>query len=195
MPFTKHFPVARRGQIMGRTMTGLRIGPEIFEAIENNIRQAERMKMNLPIALDQMVRMMAYMNLGFAQRSAAGPVDPRQQRPDLAWRRPVRRISGRYYFGWKVRRVGLGTWQLFNDSREAYYIEFGIHVSNRRVRRPIQKLSLMQTVKALQTTAIYHRVWASLMMPPPGQRVGKGFIWQMQSPITESRVPTIQRVV
>jgi hypothetical protein len=175
---------------MGVGRDALHIGPELFNGIENYLRWAEGVPGRLRVGMDVLVRFMAYVNMGYAQRYAAGPVDPRQQRPELAWKLPVRRITGRYFFGWKVRRMGLGIWQLYNDSREAFYIEFGIHrnpvtgqPAARRQRRPIQKLSLLRTVKFLEATEVYNRVWASVVMPPPGQRVGRGFTWQLQSPM------------
>lgn len=187
---------ARQGQIMGRTQTALVIDHSFFEGIENFIRQCERTQRGMPIAMDRLVRFMSYAHLGFAQKRALGPVDPRQARPELAWRVPVRRISGRYFFGWKVKRRGLGSYQLYNDSREAFYIEFGIHrnpatgqPSKRRIRRPVMKLSFMENIRFIQKSAVYHRVWSSLYLPPTGQRKGKGFIWQMQSPMTEGTMP------
>jgi hypothetical protein len=179
----------RSGQIMGRGMTAIQIDPSFFEALENAIRQCERTKRNLPIAMDRMVRFMSYTHLGFAQKRALGPVDPMQRRPEYAWKVPVRRITGRYFFGWKVKRRGLGWWEVYNDSREAFFIEFGIHSnpytgkpSPRRIRRPIMKLSFMENIRFLQKTQIGHRIWSSIYFPPPGQRKGRGFLWTMQSP-------------
>jgi len=180
---------------MGTSRTGMRLDPSFFEALENQIRQAERVRRNLPMTMDRLARFSSYAQMGYAQRRSAGPVDPRQQNPEAAWKIPVRRISGRYFFGWQVRRAGVGIYQMRNDSREAFYIEFGIHQNApRRQRRPINKLSLMDTLKFLQNTHVWHRVWASLMMPPPGQRTGKGFHWKTQSGITEAGIPVMQRL-
>jgi hypothetical protein len=181
---------------MGQGRHAIQIGPELFEGIENYIRWAQGVPRKMPVAMDVLVRFMAYTNLGVAQKYALGPVDPQQTRPELAWKIPVRRISGRYFFGWKTRRVSLGVWQLYNDSREAFFIEFGIHQgSTKRIRRPIQKLSLLSTMKFLEVTKVYHRVWSSVFLPSPGQRVGRGFVWQMQSPMTEQSLTTIQKLV
>lgn len=179
---------------MGRGYTAVQLGPELFNAIENQLRQNSLASRTFNFHMDRLVRFMSYVHLGAAQRRSLGPVDPQQQRPELAWKLPVRRISGRYFFGWKVKRRGLGWWQVYNDSREAYFIEFGIHTSNRRVRRPVNKLALMATLKFMATTRAYDRVWADIYMPPPGMRRGRGFIWQMQSPPVELRVPTMERL-
>jgi hypothetical protein len=175
------------GQVMGQGMQILRISPDFFNALENRIRWELALTGRMKVGMDILVRFMAYANLSYAQKYALGPVDPEQQRPELAWRIPVRRITGRYFFGWKVRRRGIGHYELRNDSREAFFIEFGIHrnpqtglVATRRQRRPILKLSLMRTLRYMEKTQVNHRIWASLYMPPPGKRHGKGFLWQMQ---------------
>lgn len=188
---------ARRGQIMGHGQTGITIDPTFFEAIENAIIHCRRIQRGLPIAMDRMVRFASMAQQGIAQKKSLGPVDPQQARPELAWRVPVRRITGRYFFGWKTKRVGLGHYKMYNDSREAFFIEFGIHrnpytgkPSPRRIRRPIMKLSLIETLKFMEQTRVGHRIWSNIYFPPPGHRKGRGFIWQMQSaavmgPLTE----------
>jgi len=179
------FPTS--GQIMGQGMQVLRIDKSFFDALENRIRWEFGLTGRMRYGMDTLVRFMAYANLGYAQKYSLGPTDPQQQRPELAWRIPVRRISGRYFLGWKVRRRGIGHYELRNDSREAFFIEFGIHrnpatgiVATRRQRRPILKLSLIRTLKLIEKTGVSHRIWASLYMPPPGKRHGKGFLWTMQ---------------
>jgi hypothetical protein len=183
------FSSYRRGTIMGQRMGGFQITPDTFEAIENYILWCRLVPKKFPGAMDMLVRMMSYYHLGTAQKYAAGPVDPKQGMTGAAWKIPVRRITGRYFFGWKVRKVSLGTWQVYNDSREAFFIEYGIHrnpatggVSSKRIRRPINKLSMQRTLRFVATTSAAHRVWSSIYFPPPGMRKGKGFLWTMQSP-------------
>jgi hypothetical protein len=163
----------------------LSISLDTFNAIEEWIKWGESVKSELITrrGMDILVRFMAYTNQGIAQRMSAGPLDPQQQRPQEAWKIPVRRITERYYFGWKVRRIGFGTWQLYNDSREAYFIEFGIHVSGRRVRRPIRKLSLRRTMEAMMRTQAYHRCWCEIYANPrKGKHKSRGFTQTVQSP-------------
>lgn len=173
---------------MGRKQSLLQITPDSFEAIENYIRWCESVPKKFPGAMNLLVKTMANVHMGFAQKYSLGPTDPRQQNPALAWKLPVRRISGRYFFGWKVRWVKNAVWQVYNDSREAFYIEFGIHrnpttgmVSSRRIRRPVNKLAMKQTLAFMAKTSAAHRVWGSIYFPSPGQRRGKGFLWTMQS--------------
>lgn len=192
MSFTSEIASYRRGSIMGQSMGELSLSPDTFEAMENYIRVCQISKRKFPGAMDSLVHLMSLVHLGYAQKYAAGPRDPRQVQPELAWKLPVRRISGRYFFGWKVRKVNLGHYEMYNDSREAFFIEYGIHrnpatgqVSPGRIRRPINKLSLLRTLRFLQTTPVADRVWSSVFYPPPGMRSGKGFLWTMQSPFVQ----------
>jgi hypothetical protein len=113
-----------------------------------------------------------------------GPYDPGQQSSAAAWKLPVRRISNAYYLGWKVRSLGYAHWQLYNDSREAYYIEFGINWrgAGRRVRRPVRKMSLRRTLDFMRTTQAFHRVWCDIFANPRTRHRGKGFTQIVQSP-------------
>lgn len=160
----------------------VRISPQIFHDIDDWIRAAELSGRNVAPGMDMLVMMMARTNQAFAQEMSRGPLDPQENKPDAAWKIPVRRISGRYYRGWKVRRKGLGVWMLYNDTREAYFIEYGInHVGqgfsvsyrdgrryikgSRRVRRPIRKLSLMKTIRFVDQTRAGERVWEVIWAP------------------------------
>lgn len=161
----------------------LNITTDSFNALEEYIRWAEHIPRQLPRAMDIFVRYAALTNLGIAQRMSGGPYDPTQSNKNYAWKIPVRRISERYYLGWKVKRIRPGTWQLYNDSREAYFIEFGIHQSNRRVRRPIRKMSLRRTLDALMRTQAYHRVWCEIYANPRNRPFkSRGFTQVVQSP-------------
>jgi hypothetical protein len=159
----------------------IQISDETFTEIEEYVRWAEAVgsRRNFNFGMNALVMMMAYTNLGIAQRMSAGPVDPSMTNVSAAWKIPVRRITEQYFMGWKVRRIANGIWQLYNDSREAYFIEFGIHISGARVRRPIRKLSLMKTLKVLEETAVYHRIWADIYT---AQHRRFGFSQTVQSP-------------
>jgi hypothetical protein len=159
---------------------------ETINAFEAIIRWAEtEVPMQLQIWMGHLCQLMAFVNQGEARKMAFGPEDLAGSQKELAWRIPVRRISGRYYVGWKVRRItssGLTTaWQLYNDSREAYFIEFGINWlgEGRRVRRPVQRLSLQRTLDYMASTQSYHRVWAEIYRHH-GKTVG--FTQHIQSP-------------
>lgn len=71
---------------------------------------------------------------------------------------PVRRITGAYYAGWKVRRIGPSMYMTYNDSREAYFIEFGINPrATGAVRRPILKMTAIGTLRFIQSTRLIER--------------------------------------
>jgi hypothetical protein len=193
MPQYKSTQLRTTGQ-QARSMQTVRgrglveITTDSINAIEEYVRWAERVPGRLPTAMDILCRFMALTNLGIAQEMSYGAYDPQNRNPSQAWRIPVRRISQRYFYGWKVKRVGFGVWMLYNDSREAYYIEYGIHrqpgseaVSSRRIRRPIRKLSLRRTLEAMMRTTAYHRVWAEIFVDRHA-KVTRGFSQTVQSP-------------
>lgn len=154
---------------------------ETINAIEEVIRWADtEVPFQLHTNMLRLTQLMATVNQGFARKYAFGPEDPAGTNSELAWKLPVRRITNRYYLGWKIRPIR-GGWQLYNDSREAYFIEFGINWlgGGRRVRRPVQRLSLKQTMDYMATTQAYHRIWSEVFVH---RRHTLGFSQQVQSP-------------
>lgn len=169
---------------------------ESINGIEAAIRWAElEVPQNLRKAMHDLAYIMAVVNQVEARKMSAGPVDPYAERPELAWRTPsqgIRRITGNYYNRWQVRNIRPGVWQLFNDSREAYFIEFGIsevgwapnrYVPARRIRRPVRKMSLRRTMEYMMRTHAYHRIWVDAYANPKfGRHRGRGFTQIVQSP-------------
>jgi hypothetical protein len=159
---------------------------ETFNGLEEAIRWAENeVPRNLYTYMNDLVFHMALVNQGEARKMSFGPSDPGGHNSSLAWKLPVRRISQNYYLGWKVRQLRPGVWQLYNDSREAYFIEFGINWmgGNRRVRRPIRKMSLRRTMEIMMTTKAFHRIWVDIYANPKyGRHRGRGFYQIVQSP-------------
>lgn len=177
--------------VPGSTFT---MSPEFFKALEDMIAYCESVPKKLPWAMDKLAKYMAYTNLAIAQQMSAG-VKKAPRDTTRSWMIPVPRITWRYFLSWHVKRLRMGTWVLWNDSREAYFIEYGIQrnpqtgqVSPRRMRRPIQKLSLLRTMKAIQSTAVAHRVWSDVFWPKPGEpgRRTRSILWTMQSPHTQA---------
>lgn len=177
----------------------LRIDQSTFDEIDDWIKAAEASGRSIQYGLNTLAMTMAYANMGIAQEMSRGPLDPRgvgvmeighrfvgdskgnvRRQPittQTAWKIPVRRITSRYYKGWKVKRLVPGTWMLYNDSREAYFIEFGIHPTGSlratekghvfvmRVRRPVAKLSLRKTLALVDTSNVAGRVWEASFAP------------------------------
>jgi hypothetical protein len=148
-----------------------RISTETLEQIDEWIEAARATRRNMQFGIDALTMILARTQQAFAQEYSAGPVDPRMQNPGAAWKIPVRRISLRYYKGWKVRRMAPGMWMTYNDSREAFFIEFGIHptgskrstkagnIYTMRVRRPIRKLSTIKTLRFADQTRVGDKIW------------------------------------
>jgi hypothetical protein len=182
----------------------LSVTPESIRGLEEAIRWAEvEVPHLIPQKMNDLVHRMALVNQMYARRLSFGPYDPNQRDSSQAWRLPVRRISQRYYLGWKVKQRDLGWWILFNDSREAYFIEYGIsrvgytwaiagqpqqrlgprRTPERRIRRPVRKLSLRRTMEYMLRTAAYHRIWCEIYAGPTGRgHRGVGFSQHVQSP-------------
>jgi len=170
----------------------IEITPQSIKAIEDYIRWAEvEAPQHVPIQMDKLCSYMAYTNQSFARKMSFGPYDPSGRRTELAWRTPaqgIRRITQQYYLGWKVRKIGLAHYRLYNASREAYFIEFGVsrvgfgggrEVPTGRIRRPVRKLSLLKTLRFMATTEAYHRVWADIFI---SRRAHGGFTQIVQAP-------------
>lgn len=129
---------------------GFWIGKKTFEDIENFIADNESSAVRVQQGIDLLARAMVLVIKGEAQKRSGGQVAARQRsNPALANRIPVQRITGRYFAGWMIRRLGNGHYLMYNDSVEAYLIETGMY---QRVRRPILKMSMLQMLALLQTT-------------------------------------------
>ncbi len=175
---------------MARFTTGQMfvISERTFKDIDDWIRAAEASGRNIRYGMNVLTMFAARTDQAFSQQMSRGPLDPREQNPGAAWKLPVRRISGRYYAGWKVKRLAPGAWIVYNDTREAYFIEYGInHVgstyvggrggrvyakNSRRVRRPVRKLALLKTLRAMDRANVGHRVWEGIFSPFRGPRYG-----------------------
>ena len=170
----------------GRGPTGgmgsITISKQTFRNIEEFIADNEASIVKAQQGIDMLGRLMVYVIRGYAQKRSAGPVAPRHRSvPALAGRIPVQRITGAYFAGWTTRKKGYAHWEVYNDSKEAWFIEYGIH---QRVRRPILKMSTLDMLRFIQTTGTDKRFLDSILAPrrnKGGQfqsfdkRVGTGF--------------------
>jgi hypothetical protein len=170
----------------------IEITPQTINAVENYIRWMEiEVPQKLPVEMNKLCVLMAFTNQSYARRMAYGPHDPSAHHPELAWRTPaqgIRRITQRYYLGWKVKKLGLADYLLYNASREAYFIEFGVSrvgfggkrdVPVARFRRPVRKLSLLKTLRFMATTQSAHRIWADIFR---SRNAHGGFTQIVQAP-------------
>lgn len=144
-------------------MGGITISKRTFDQIEEFIADNAASIEKVNIGIDLLVRSMVMVTRGIAQQKSGGPVAPRQRsNPALAGRIPVQRITGAYFAGWTIRRLGSGHWMVYNDTTEAWLIEFGIH---QRVRRPILKMSLIGMLGMIQTTQTADRFLDWVLAP------------------------------
>jgi len=157
------------------------VSVEDFNAIDDFAADLQAAGRNLYPAMNALAKMLSYVALGAAQEMSAGPVDPLQTNREAAWKIPVRRITSHYYKGWKVRRMAPGWWQTYNDSREAFYIEYGINPRSARrpIRRPIRKFAFVKTLRFVDNSRAEQYVWEMVFGPLKSQRnmrevVGRG---------------------
>lgn len=154
-----------------------RIDTETFDQIDDWIKAAQQTGQNIQYGMEAMTMLLSYTALGFSQEMSRGPVDPQGRMKSAAWKTPVRRITSRYYQGWKVKRLAPNVWMTYNDSREAYFIQYGIHPTGSvratekghlytvRVRRPVSKLALTKTLQFVDRSRAGERVWEATFAP------------------------------
>jgi hypothetical protein len=143
-------PPVPRFALQDNPRTSLRIDRKFFKQLEDLTLDNNASMQRAREGMDLLVRYTILIVKAGAQARAQGPVAPhRRSRPELAYRIPVQRITGRYFAGWHLRRLGQGRWLLYNDTVESYLIEYGMY---QRVRRPILKLSVISMLRFVQTT-------------------------------------------
>ena len=151
--------------------SSLTISRRTFEELEEWIRDNAVAEKDFVTGINAIVMMMAYTIKGAAQQKTMGAVDRRAQNTALAYKIPVRRITGKLFAGWKVSKLGPGRYMVYNDDRAAWVLEEDIDQrSGRRTRRPILKLSVIQMLKLIQTTRTAERMVDSVMAPRRNNR-------------------------
>ena len=159
-------------RMLGSTPAGLNLGSGAWAGSHNAYSplrferemlslafQLKQGSLKLPQAMNILAQILARVDQNYSMRMSSGPRDPRAQSQKAAWKIPVRRITGAYFQHWFVRRLAPGVWVVYNPTREAYYIEYGIHTSHRRVRRPIRKMALIKTLKFADKHKVGGYVW------------------------------------
>jgi len=139
------------------------ISRKTFEQLEDWMRDVASTRERADEGMDMLIQTMALATKAGAQRRSMGPVAARKRSvPSLAYRIPVQRITGGYFAGWTHQRVGRMHWRVYNDSREAYFIETGLYM---RVRRPILKMSVLGMLQMIQTTRTAERMADWVLLP------------------------------
>jgi len=139
------------------------IKKSFFNDVERIIADNRNSIVKAHEGMDLLVRMLALVVKANAQKRSMGAVAPtRRSVPALANRIPVQRITGDYYWGWTIMRMGNARWMVYNDTREAFLIEFGIF---QRSRRPVLKLSVIEMLRFVSGTRTGDRFMQSILAP------------------------------
>lgn len=143
---------------------GFGISRQSFDEVDNLIRSMQRGTREFTMVMDLAAQMLAKTSQGLVQQKYRGPTArARSGGADYersSWALPVRRITGRTLAGWKVRRISTGAWELFNEERGAYMVEYGIVRGGHGVARKPLKLSAVATLRFIQRTRFGQRVMA-----------------------------------
>lgn len=157
---------------MAREKVGMKFTRAHFQDVDGLMEDLRMNQRMFARGENLLVRMLAMTHMSLAQQKSRGPVMPglRQHGPSRSgtgvmaypggrpWGIPVRRITGAYYAGWKMKRIGPSMYMVYNDSREAFFIEFGINPrATGAVRRPILKMTAIGTLRFIQRTRLIER--------------------------------------
>lgn len=133
-----------------------------FNSIEDLITSVRQGSREFVGAMDVAAELLATTSQGLVQRyyRGQGPVGSEARRFRSTWGVPIRRITGKTYEGWKVRRRGMGVWELFNKERGAFMVEYGIVRGGHGVARKPLKRSAVGTLRFVQRTRLGNRIMA-----------------------------------
>lgn len=137
------------------------IGRSDFSDVDELIRSLRRGTREFDSAMNLAAQMLAKANQGIVQGYMRGPttrpVDARRIASSFSI--PVRRVTGKTYQGWRVRRIRQGMWELFNEERGAWAVEFGVVAGGHGRRRPVLKMSAVATLRFVQRTRFGNRIY------------------------------------
>lgn len=114
---------------------------------------------------DKLVLALAETHAGLAKKDSRGPLSYRGE-VGQPWVIPVRRLmktrsgpKGRYYEGWRVKKIMRGVYVVTNEAPEAEFIEFGINPkATGQVRpRPILNDNAVKTLRIIENTRLAER--------------------------------------
>lgn len=131
-----------------------------FDEIDTLIRSLRQGSREWGSAMDVATQLLAKTSQGLVQRYYAGQVIRPQDARNIrsTWGTPIRRVTQKTYRGWRVRKIGLGMWELFNEERGAYMVEFGVVRGGHGVARKPLKRSAVGTLRFIQRTRFGQRI-------------------------------------
>lgn len=136
------------------------IDRQTFDELDTLIRSLRRGSREFQSVMNVTTRLMTHTTQGFAMMYMSGPeaVTDRGKRAPSSFSIPVRRITGRSRAGWRVRRLAPNAWEVFNEERGAWAVEFGIVAGGGAQPRPILKMSGVATLRFIQRTRMAQRI-------------------------------------
>lgn len=132
-----------------------------FSDVDQLIASLRRGTREFDSAMNLAAHLLSKTSQGFVQKYMRGQVLRGQdaRRVPSSFGIPVRRISGRTYQGWRVRRIRSGVWELFNEERGAWAVEYGVVRGGHGRRRPVLKMSAVATLRFVQRTRFGNRIY------------------------------------
>lgn len=151
-------PISSR--LRGTTQRGEGLTRQSFEEIDTLIRSLRTGSREWVHAMDLATQALAVASHGIVTKYyMGGRVTPQTARVVRStWGTPIRRVTGRTFAGWKVKRRGMGVWELYNEERGAYMVEFGIVRGGHGVARRPLKRSSIATLRFIQRTRFGQRI-------------------------------------
>jgi hypothetical protein len=144
--------------------SGATLDKQIFADLETLISSMRAGSKGFEQSMDLATKALAVTSHGFVTKTYRGPRmrawSQGQGYQRSTFRIPVRQITGRTLAGWRVRRIGVGIWELFNEERGAYMVEYGIVRGGHGVARKPLKMSAVATLRFIQRTRFANRMMA-----------------------------------
>lgn len=128
-----------------------------FQEIDDLIRSLRMGSKEFAKAMDVATQLMAHTTQGLALKAMTG----RQYAGPSQWEIPVRIITGRSRAGWRVKRLAMGQWEVFNEERGAWMVEHGIVAGGGGKRRPILRNAGVDTLRFVGYTRFGQRIMAN----------------------------------
>lgn len=132
------------------------ISRQTFRELDDLIRSLRRGSRESVRAMDTAANLLAHTTQGLAMRSMSG----RQYAGPSQFEIPVRIITGRSRAGWKVKKLGIGQWEVYNEERGAWMVEHGVVAGGHGRRRPILRNAGSDTLRFVGYTRFGERIMA-----------------------------------
>ncbi len=130
---------------MARIYGGISITRSDFNSVADFAKALDQGSRQFAEVMDTAAQLWAMLIKGLVQQKYRGPSSG-----GAAGTIPVRRLTGRTYASWKVKRLRKGAWEIYSEERGAYMVEYGL--GSNRVRRPVLKMSVVGSLRFIART-------------------------------------------